>query len=206
MFQIINKIYQVFFFSPNRYAKKQKNIHTHKSSTFLDGAQFRLNPTNKITIGKNSLVGAFFNFESTKGEVIIGENTFIHDGSKLMARTKIEIGNHVMISWDCTIMDHSSHSLNYQERVNDFDKLLLSTQQKRHLLKDKSWEYVNTTPVKIEDHVWIGFGAVIMRGVTIHEGAIIGSQSVVREDVPAWSVVIGNPARVVKKLKPKIPN
>lgn len=49
--------------------------------------------------------------------------------------------------------------------------------------------------------VWIGFNAIILKGVTIGEGAIVAAGAVVTKDVPAWTVVAGNPAVVVKKLK-----
>jgi acetyltransferase-like isoleucine patch superfamily enzyme len=54
--------------------------------------------------------------------------------------------------------------------------------------------------VTIGNSVWIGSQSIITRGVTIGDGAIIGAGSVVTRDVPAWSVAVGNPARVVKTL------
>jgi galactoside O-acetyltransferase len=201
MINLIKKIYTKLFYDPVKFAKKHPSIEVDESANILDGARFRINDTNSIKIGKNSLVGAFFNFESTQGKVIIGDNTFIHDGSKLTARSKITIGNYVMISWDCTIMDHTSHSLNHKDRVEDFERLLDSRVKNRQPLLDKCWDKVHVDPIVIHDHVWIGFDSIIMKGVTIGEGSIIGSGSVIRENVPPWSLVIGNPAKVVKNLK-----
>lgn len=56
-----------------------------------------------------------------------------------------------------------------------------------------------TKPIVIGDNVWIGAKANILPGVTIGEGAVVGACAVVAKDVPAWSVVIGNPAKVIKK-------
>ena len=56
-------------------------------------------------------------------------------------------------------------------------------------------------PVIIQDNVWIGEKATILPGVTIGEGAIIGANSVVTKDVPAKSLVVGCPAKIVKTLK-----
>jgi maltose O-acetyltransferase len=53
-------------------------------------------------------------------------------------------------------------------------------------------------PIVIEDDVWIGAGATILPGVRIGRGSIIGAGAVVPRDVPAWSVAVGNPARVVR--------
>ncbi|MGZ6826015.1 MAG: hypothetical protein ACXVGH_04430 [Mycobacteriales bacterium] len=57
-----------------------------------------------------------------------------------------------------------------------------------------------TAPVRIGSNAYIGFDVMVLPGVTIGDGAIVGSRSVVREDVPAHTVVAGNPARVVKHL------
>ena len=58
-------------------------------------------------------------------------------------------------------------------------------------------------PIRIEDHVWVGQDAVILKGVTIGKGAVVGAFSVVTRDVEPWTVVAGNPARVVKRLTPQ---
>ena len=55
-------------------------------------------------------------------------------------------------------------------------------------------------PVTLEDNVWLGFDSVVMPGVTIGRGSIIGSKTVVKEDIPPYSVVVGNPARIVRRL------
>lgn len=56
-------------------------------------------------------------------------------------------------------------------------------------------------PIVIGDNAWIGANVIILTGVTVGENAIIGAGSVVTKDVPANTVVAGNPARVLKKLK-----
>ena len=55
-------------------------------------------------------------------------------------------------------------------------------------------------PIRIGSNVWIGGGAIVLPGVTIGEGAVIGAGSVVRSDVPASTLVVGNPARVIRAL------
>lgn len=57
-------------------------------------------------------------------------------------------------------------------------------------------------PITIGDDCWIGGHVVVLPGVTIGEGCTIGAGSVVTKDIPAWSVAIGTPARVVKKVTP----
>ena len=67
--------------------------------------------------------------------------------------------------------------------------------------KVKDWSVVPTAAVRIEDKVWIGFNVIVLKGVTIGEGAVVGAGSVVVNDVPAWSVAVGNPARVIRELR-----
>ena len=57
---------------------------------------------------------------------------------------------------------------------------------------------MRANPIRIGDDVWLGTGAVVTRGVTIHSGAVIGARAVVTEDIPANAIAMGNPARVVK--------
>ena len=58
---------------------------------------------------------------------------------------------------------------------------------------------VSTAPIVIEDETWVGANVVILAGVTVGKHCIIAAGSVVTKDVPAYSVAVGNPARVVKK-------
>jgi acetyltransferase-like isoleucine patch superfamily enzyme len=59
-------------------------------------------------------------------------------------------------------------------------------------------EHKKIAPVTIEDHAWIGFGALLMKGVTIGHHAVVAAQAVVAKDVPPHCVAAGNPARIVK--------
>lgn len=67
----------------------------------------------------------------------------------------------------------------------------------------KIWEHVKKEKIIIHDKVWMGFDVVILKGVEIGEGAIVGARSVVTHDVPAYTVVAGNPARPVYKISDK---
>nr|WP_306798988.1 DapH/DapD/GlmU-related protein [Clostridium perfringens] len=68
---------------------------------------------------------------------------------------------------------------------------------------NNNWEWTNSinSPIIIEDNVWIGEFVRIMKGVTIGEGSIVGANAVVTKDVQPYTVVAGNPARIVKSLK-----
>lgn len=153
----------------------------------------------RLVIGKDCIIGGQFIFESSQGKIIIGDHTFI-GGSTFISRSSITIGNNVTIAWGCTIYDHDSHSLDYQERRKDIDDELADLRSKQNMVAHKNWEVVNSKPIKICDDAWIGMNSIILKGVTIGEGAIVGAGSVVTKDVPAWTVVAGNPAKVVKTI------
>ncbi|TXK80589.1 acyltransferase [Rheinheimera tangshanensis] len=171
------------------------------SSILLDSCRFLIrSDSNKVSIGENTTVGCVFVFESNTGNIVIGDNTYI-GGSTLISKSSIIIGSNVTIAWGTTIYDHSSHSLDYRERRNDIRRQVESYRQGNDIIENKDWSTVKTAPIVIEDDVWIGFDCIILKGVTIGEGAIIGAGSVVRDNVAPWTVVAGNPAVFVKSLK-----
>lgn len=57
-----------------------------------------------------------------------------------------------------------------------------------------------SAPIRVCRHAWIGARSVILKGVTIGEGAIVGTGSLVTKDVPSWTIVVGNPARAICEL------
>ena len=122
---MIKNIIKKVFYNPRKFVKKHPNIQIADSSVLLKSCVFRFDAekSNPVAIGKNSMVGCNFIFESNAGEIIIGDNTFINGGTSLISRSKINIGSNVTIAWRCTIYDHNSHSLNYLERRKDTDKI-----------------------------------------------------------------------------------
>ena len=197
---MILKLYRKYI--TNRKIKHYCNIASQ--SILQKGFSLRLdNPKqNKkyLTIGNNCIIGGNFIFESYEGIINIGNHTYI-GGSTFISRSSIEIGNNVTIAWGCTIYDHDSHSLDYKERRKDITDELNDIRNRVSFIKNKNWNVVNTKPIKICDDVWIGMNCIILKGVTIGEGAIIGAGSVVTKDIPAWTVVAGNPAKIIKNLK-----
>ena len=177
-------------------------VSISKSTIVFNNTNIRFDLPHKIqknkyvTIGEKGTINADFVFESEKGEVLIGNNVHL-GGVTFLSIDKIIVGNDVTISWGVTIYDHNSHSVNWEERKNDnlnyYNDYLNGT-------KSKDWTNVISKPVQIESKVWIGFDATILKGVTIGEGAIVAAKSVVTKNVEPWTVVAGNPAKVVKYL------
>ena len=147
------------------------------------------------------MIGCNFIFEADQGMVTIGDRSYIGGATNLISRTGITIGNDVTIAWSVYLYDHDGHSLDWRERAKDRQRENEATRQGHYILKDKDWSTVKSAAITICDKAWIGFGAVILKGVTIGEGAVVAAQSVVARDVPPWTVVAGNPAQPVKKLE-----
>jgi acetyltransferase-like isoleucine patch superfamily enzyme len=146
---------------------------------------------NSLSVGENSIVHADIDFEEIGGEIRIGSRSFI-GRSHLVCYRSLVIGDDVIMSWGVTIVDHDSHSVDWEMRRDDV----------RNWGKgQKNWKHVAHVPVVVKDKAWIGFNVSILKGVTIGEGAVIGACSVVTRDIPAYAVAVGNPARVVRSLR-----
>ena len=157
---------------------------------------------NNVVIGNDCLLGAKLIAEGSKAYFKFGDRVYIGN-SKLICRTGIEFESDILVAWGVTFYDHDSHSLDYTLRQEDIKQQVYDFKNyEGNLIKNKNWEVVNTKPIKICKNAWIGMNAVILKGVTIGEGAIVGACSVVTKDVAAFTVVAGNPAKVVKQLNP----
>jgi len=153
-----------------------------------------------VKIGERGLINAKFIFESSEGSVNIGENVHL-GGVNFICRESITVGNDVTMAWGITIYDHNSHSIYWGERKNDNNQCYKDyVNFNGNNIANKDWSNVKSSPIVIEDKVWIGFDVTVLKGVTIGEGAVVGAKSVVTKNVPSWSVVAGNPARIIKEL------
>lgn len=151
-----------------------------------------------VSIGNDSIVNGNYVIENEYGRITIGDRTFMGGGLFISVRG-ISIGNDVMFSWGCTVMDNDAHSLNWHDRISDV------VDWKKGLVENlvgkyKNWENVESAPVKIGDKCWIGFNVIILKGVTIGEGAVVAAGSVVTKDVAPYTLVGGNPARHIRDL------
>jgi len=112
-----------------------------------------------------------------KGKLIIGDNTFINVGTIISAHHLVQIGKNCQIAPGVVIMDNDFHdTANHDAEARP-------------------------TPIIIGDNVWLATRAIIVKGVTIGEGATVASGAVVTKDVPPYSIVAGVPAKVIKQLK-----
>ena len=153
-----------------------------------------------LIIGDNCIIDGTFIFERTSGSVRVGSNCHI-GGSVFISINSIELEDDVTIAWGCTFYDHNSHPVDWEERKHDTEREVTNMVKGQDPLADKDWSHVVSKPIKICSKAWIGMNCIILKGVTIGEGAVVGAGSVVSKDVEPWTVVAGNPAQVIKRLK-----
>ncbi len=137
---------------------------------------------NNIGIGDNTFFGPVTNYAGIKYDPVIhiGEGTWIGKNCSLAAINKVEIGKHVLFAGHVHITDHSHGYEDINRPVSP-------------------QPLISKGPVIIEDDCWLGFSCEILSGVHIGKHCVVAARSVVTKDVPAYSIVAGNPARIVKQ-------
>lgn len=110
--------------------------------------------------------------------------------------TNIEIGDGTYINVNCSFVDDGKIKIG--KKVMFGPSVTIATVG--HPVHPGMREYMYADPVTIEDNCWIGAGAVICPGVTIGKNSVIGAGSVVNRDIPADSVAVGNPCRVIRSI------
>lgn len=114
-------------------------------------------------------------------QLTIGDFTTIWYGTVISVRHKVEIGRECAISWNCTIIDNDMHQL-----VNKGEGGGTAEDGPNHVI--------------LEDHVWLGAGATVLKGVTIGHDSVVAAGAIVTRDVPPFTLVAGVPARPVRQL------
>lgn len=152
-----------------------------------------------MSVGSHCVLEGNYIFETNQGFISIGNRVHI-GGSTFISRNSIVIEDDVTIAWDCLFYDHNSHSVKWSERRYDTEQEYKDISSGLSPIANKNWDIVKSAPIHICTKAWIGTGCKILKGVTIGEGAIVAAGSVVTKDVPAWCVVAGNPAQIVKKV------
>lgn len=129
-------------------------------------------------IGENSIIEPPF-YCSYGENIHIGDCTYINFSCTIFDNNTVQIGSHVMIG-PFTQIYTAAHPLQAEDRINGME---------------------TAAPIVIEQNVWIGGAAIVLPGVRIGQNAVVGAGAVVTREVPANTVVCGNPARVVKEIE-----
>lgn len=182
-------------------ARKAKNSFRHT----------RCSIGNRVSFGPHALCGIRGNggsiaigshvfldcslFTMGDGSIRIGDNCWIGGAgtTAIGALQSVAIGSDVIISNHVHIYDNNNHPTDPSAR--------LKMTRGEHGGPLWDWTHSAADPVVIEDNVWIGEFSMVLKGVTIGKGSIVAAHSVVTKDVPSYSVVAGNPAKVVKRLR-----
>lgn len=149
---------------------------------------------SSVQIGSDCLIQGVLVTETTGSRICIGNNVFVGGGSLIDSVVSIEIEDDVLISYECLLADSDNHSTKYSLRKKDLQDWRAGGQH--------DWLTTNSKPIVIRKGVWIGARVIVLKGVTIGEGAVIGAGSVVTKDIPPYSIVGGNPARVIREIPP----
>lgn len=156
-----------------------------------------INPRQVEIIGPNIRIGSnvHINAEPTRvtrlcvwfagervGAVTLGDNVLVSPGVRVISSFGITIGSNAMLASDVYVSDSDWHGI-----------------------YDRTHEAGQAAPISIGENAWIGFAAIIGKGVTIGRNSIIGAGSVVTKDIPDNVIAAGNPCRVIRVLDPAEP-
>ena len=154
--------------------------------------RFRSKQSEALVIGSHcTMDGVHFALEAG-GRVTIGDYCYFTN-ALLLCELELRIGSYVMMGWNSSIADSDFHPIDPAERIAD--AIACSP-----LGKGRPRPPIAKRPVIIEDHVWIGPNATILKGVRIGEGAFIEPGALVTKDVPPRSRVLGNPAQIIGEV------
>ena len=134
-------------------------------------------PYRLFSLGQNSVVESYSCINNAVGDVIIGDHTRIGIHNTIIG--PVTIGSHVNLAQGITV---TALNHNFSDTTKRIDE-----------------QGISTNPVTIEDDVWIGARVIVLGGVHIGNGSVIGAGSVVTKDVEPYSIVAGNPAKLIRK-------
>lgn len=172
----ISLIYTKLFFPNARLIRLPFDIRNRKNIVIGDN----------FTTGFGCRIEALPSATTNMACISIGKNVQINDYVHIAAGESVKIGNNVLIASKVFITDisHGSYGLN---DIHDSPK------------RSPAERTLTTKMVEIGDNVWIGEFVSILPGVSIGEGSIIGTMSVVSKSIPPYCIAIGSPAKAIKK-------
>lgn len=199
--RIYPKLRRVFYKQYNKFYFWLNGIRFGRNLTVLN--KVYILGKGKVTIGDDfyftsddalnaicrNIRGALFSVNSDS-KIEIGDRVGMSSAC-LWAKERISIGNDVNIGGDCLIMDNDAHPHSYLYRNSVYAK---------QIEREKFQSLIPTSPIQIDDNVWIGARCIVLKGVHIGARTIIAAGSVVTRDIPADVIAAGNPAKVIRNL------
>jgi maltose O-acetyltransferase len=129
----------------------------------------------------------------------IGQNSLIEPPFYCAYGQNIHIGDSVFLNVLCTILDCNQVRIGHHVMIGPNVQIYTAAHDLRAETRNQGWEVAK--PVVIEDNVWVGGGAILLPGVRIGRNAVVGAGAVVSRNVPANTIVAGNPARVIREIE-----
>lgn len=156
-------------------------------------------PRENIKLGEFVVCRGILRSETFhSGKLLVGDYVYIGDDCLISCAEEIVIGSFTLLAHGVQIFDNDSHPISPLLRERDYRTIIGLEEGGRLDIARK--------PIRIGEHAWIGFNAIITKGVMIGDGSIVAPGSVVTSDVPDFSIVAGNPARVVKEIRDHVSN
>jgi acetyltransferase-like isoleucine patch superfamily enzyme len=142
------------------------------------GLELKIEPRGKIRFGRFVWIGDGTKIRCHEGAVEIGAKTVMGQECTISAYQRVRIGE------QCVIADRAMFI--------DFDHGIVEVERPIRL------QGIYKRDVEVGNNVWIGYGACVLRGVSVGDNSVIGTNAVVTKDVPANAVVAGIPARIIR--------
>ena len=152
--------------------------HRGRHAVIHRSARMDTPPYRKFSLGDYSVIESFSCINNAVGDVIIGDHTRIGLHNTIIG--PVTIGDHVNLAQGITVTALNHNFADTDKRIDE--------------------QGVSTSPVVIEDDIWIGANAVVLPGVTIGHHSVVAAGAVVTKDVPPHSLVAGVPAKIIKQL------
>lgn len=130
------------------------------------------------------------------GAVTVGEGSYgeLHILTYSDVPNQIQIGRYVSIAPNVRFLSHCNHQI---------DTLTVYPFRSHLFHRQDASDALSKGPIIVEDEAWIGYGCIILDGITIGKGSIVGAGSVVTRDVPPYAIVGGNPAKLIRYRLPE---
>ncbi len=188
---ILRRLYIIASAAP---AKTYDCIYDKTTVFHPEASVMAMNSPDSIIVGAGTHIRGNLQTYPHGGNITIGKNCYVGDHTRIWSSSKIEIGDYVLISHNVNIFDDTTHPVDSIERRKHAEYIFTKGFPKEMTSLDPK-------PIKIEKDAWICCNSIILRGITIGEGSIVAAGSVVTKDVPPYTMVAGNPAKIIKKIK-----
>jgi maltose O-acetyltransferase len=128
----------------------------------------------------------------------LGSSFVVSDGATIKYPDQIAVGDHVTINTGCFIVGRGGLTIGNDVMIGAGAKIVTTSHRHERTDIPMRVQGLETTPILIEDDVWLGFDVVVLPGATIRRGAIVGAGAVVSGEIPKYAIAAGSPARVIR--------